>query len=158
MILSALFSFLGGSAFRMIWGEVSAWLTTRQDHEQELERIRLQGELDAAQHARNLEAMRLQSDLGVKTIQVQGDADLSLKEMDAWGKAVAGAVDPSDTTTVGQWVKAIRPAAATIALGLWALALYRAGFNMTDWDHELVGAVLGFFFADRSLVKSGKAG
>jgi hypothetical protein len=30
--------------------------------------MRLQGELDAAQHARNLEAIRVQVDLGVKTI------------------------------------------------------------------------------------------
>lgn len=156
-MFTALFSFLGGSAFRMIWGELSSWLTAKQDHSFEIERMRLQGEMDAAAHARNLEALRVQADLGVKTIQVQSEADLALKEMDAWGRAVAGAVDPSDQSAVGQWVKAIRPAAASIALILWALALYRTGLVMSAWDRELVGAILGFFFADRSLVKSGKA-
>lgn len=156
-MFTALFSFLGGSAFRMIWGELSSWLTAKQDHSFEIERMRLQGEMDAATHARNLEALRVQADLGVKTIQVQAEADLALKEMDAWGRAVAGAVDPSDQSAVGQWVKAIRPAAASIALILWALALYRSGLVMGTWDRELVGAILGFFFADRSLVKSGKA-
>jgi len=156
-MFTALFSFLGGSAFRMIWGEVSSWLTAKQDHSFEIERMRLQADMDAATHARNLEAIRVQADLGVKTITVQSEADLALKEMDAWGKAVAGAVDPSDRSTVGQWVKAIRPAAATIALLLWSMALYRMGFTMSAWDRELVGAILGFFFADRSLVKSGKA-
>lgn len=156
-MFTALFSFLGGSAFRMIWGEVSSWLTAKQDHSFEIERMRLQADMDAAAHARNLEAIRVQADLGVKTITVQSDADLALKELDAWGMAVAGAVDPSDQSRVGQWVKAIRPAAATIALLLWALALYRMNFTMSAWDRELVGAILGFFFADRSLVKSGKA-
>jgi len=156
-MFTALFSFLGGSAFRMIWGELSSWLTAKQDHSFEIERMRLQGEMDAASHARNLEALRVQADLGVKTIQVQSEADLALREMDAWGKAVASAVDPSDQSAVGQWVKAIRPAAASIALILWALALYRTGLVMSAWDRELVGAILGFFFADRSLVKSGKA-
>lgn len=156
-MFTALFSFLGGSAFRMIWGELSSWLTAKQDHSFEIERMRLQGDMDAAAHARNLESLRVQADLGVKTIQVQSEADLALREMDAWGKAVAGAVDPADQSAVGQWVKAIRPAAASISLVLWALALYRSGLVMSAWDRELVGAILGFFFADRSLVKSGKA-
>lgn len=73
-MISALFSFLGGSVFRMIWGEVSHWLTARQDHTFEIERLRLQADMDAAQHARNLEAIRMQADLGVKTIQVQAEA------------------------------------------------------------------------------------
>ena len=31
-MFTALFSFLGGSAFRMIWGEVTAFVSKRQDH------------------------------------------------------------------------------------------------------------------------------
>ena len=47
-MLSALFSFLGGSVFRMIWGEVSAYLTARQQHSQEMDRMKLQADLEAA--------------------------------------------------------------------------------------------------------------
>ena len=45
-MISALLSFFGGTAFRMIWGELSAWLNKRQDHQHEIERLRLQADLD----------------------------------------------------------------------------------------------------------------
>lgn len=35
-MFSALFSFLGGSVFRMVWGEASAFINKREDHKQEL--------------------------------------------------------------------------------------------------------------------------
>ena len=47
-MFSGLIAFLGGSAFRMIWGELAAWLTARQDHRHELERMRLSADLEAA--------------------------------------------------------------------------------------------------------------
>jgi len=72
--MGALFSFLGGSAFRMIWGEVSAYFTRKQEHAEEKERMELQGKLEAEQHARNMESIRVQAELGVKTIQMQATA------------------------------------------------------------------------------------
>ena len=60
-MISALIAFLGGSFVRMLMGEVAAWWTKRQDHSQEMDRMRLQGELDAAQHDRNQAAIRLQA-------------------------------------------------------------------------------------------------
>lgn len=155
-MLSALFSFLGGTAFRMIWGELSAWLTARQDHRHEVERMRLQAELDAAQHGRNLESIKVQAELGVKTIQVQAEADVSRLELEGWSGAVREALKPSGIWVVDVWNGVIRPLAATIALILWVGALNRQGWMMTAWDQELVGVVLGFFFASRELSKRGK--
>ncbi|WP_157991730.1 hypothetical protein, partial [Caldimonas tepidiphila] len=83
-MISALLSFLGGSVFRMLWGEISAMLTARQDHRHEIERLRLQGELEAAQHARVQDSIRLQHELGVRTITVQAEADQGRIEADAW--------------------------------------------------------------------------
>ena len=74
-MFSALFSFLGGSVFRMIWGEVSSFIEKRQEHAQEIERMRLQGDLDDKEHARNMEALRVQSELGIKEVQVKSVAD-----------------------------------------------------------------------------------
>lgn len=152
-MFSAIFSFLGGSAFRLIWEQISQWLTARQDHAQELERIRLQAEIDAQQHARNLEAIKVQADLGVQTIRVQGDHSIAQSEMDAWAGAVANAAKPSGIWIVDAWNGTIRPAAASISLLLWVVALNANGWKMTDWDRELVGVILGFFFATRSLIK-----
>lgn len=155
-MFSALFSFLGGSIFRMIWGEVSTWVTARQDHSQELDRMRLQGDLEAAQHARNLESIKVQAELGVKTIQVQAEADIGRLELEGWGGAVKEAMKPTGIYLVDLWNGIIRPLAASIALLLWVLALNTQGWKMTAWDTELVGVVLGFFFASRELLKRGK--
>ena len=155
-MFSALFSFLGGTLFRSIWGEISAYLTARQDHSFEVERMRLQGELDAAQHARNLDAQRVQAGLGIQTIQVQAEATIGKVEADGWYAAVQSAMRPTGVAWVDAWNGCIRPAAASIAILLWVLALNQQGWKMGDWDMELVGVVLGFFFASREFTKRGK--
>lgn len=151
--MGALLSFLGGSAFRLIWGQISEYLTERQNHKHEIERIRLQGELDAAQHERNQQAIRLQAELGVQTIRVQGDVEATNKELDGWAQAVANSQKPSGIWFVDFLNGIIRPLAACIAILLWVMALNSQGFKMTDWDRELVGAILGFYFATRILIK-----
>ncbi len=155
-MFSALFSFLGGSAFRMLWGEIAAWVSSKQEHSHEIERMRLQAELDAAQHSRNLEAQRLQAELGVKEIAVRSEADLALKDLDVWGKAIDNAGKATGFMLVDVWNGIIRPLVATIAVILWVLALNSQGWKMTEWDKEIVGVVFGFFFASRELAKRGK--
>ena len=152
-MFGAILSFLSGGVFRLLIGQVAGWLDKRQEHLHEIERARLQMEADAAQHARNLEAIKVQAELGVKTIQVQADAAVTSAEADAWRQAVASAVDPADNSWAGMWNKAIRPAAASIVLALWCLALWRQGFITNEWDRDVMGAVLGFFFASRALGK-----
>lgn len=154
--MSAILSFLGGSIFRMIWGEISAWMTAKQDHAHEIERMRLQGELDAAQHGRNLDAIRVQADLGVKTIQVQAESNIGQIETEGWAAAVKDAMRPTGIFLVDLWNGIIRPLAASIAIILWVLALNEQGWKMGEWDKELVGVVLGFFFASRELLKRNK--
>lgn len=155
-MLSGILSFLGGSVFRMIWGEISAWITAKQNHAFEIERMKAQEELEAAQHARNLEAIRVQAELGVKTIQVQADADSTRLELEGWSEAVANATKPTGIFAVDFWNGIIRPLAASIAIVLWVCSLNEQGWKMTAWDQELVGVILGFFFASRELMKRGK--
>ena len=94
-MFSAMFAFLGSSAFRMLWGEIAAWMSAKQEHNHEIERMRVQAELEAAQHARNLEAQRLQAELGIREIAVKSEADLALKDLDIWGRAVDNASKPT---------------------------------------------------------------
>ena len=154
--MSALLSFLGGSVFRMIFGELSAWLNKATDHKFEIERLKLQAEADAAQHARNMEALRVQAELGVKTIQVQGEADAARLELEGWAGAVKQAMVPTGILVVDVWNGIIRPLAASIAIMLWVVALNAQGWKMGDWDRELCGAILGFFFASRMMQRMGK--
>jgi hypothetical protein len=151
--MGALLSFLGGSAFRLIWAQISDYFTEKQNHKHEIERMKLQGELDAKQHERNQQAIKLQAELGVQTIRVQGEADANRLEMEGWAQAVSTATKPTGIWVVDLWNGVIRPLAASIAIFLWVAALNKTGFVMTEWDKELVGVILGFYFATRVLVK-----
>ncbi|MGH8436109.1 MAG: hypothetical protein ACRERX_16900 [Pseudomonas sp.] len=152
-MFSAILSFLGGSAFRLIWEQISQTWTAHQEQKHEIERMRLQGELDAAAHERNLAAIKLQAELGVKTIAVQAEADLSRLDATTFGQAVVESMKPTGNVIVDTWNGVIRPLAASIAIYLWVVALNAQGFKMSDWDRELVGVILGFFFATRILAK-----
>ena len=116
-MFSALFSFLGGSAFRMVWGEVASYFQKKQDHEFELERVRLQGAMEAAQHERNLAAIKLQSDLGIKVIEAQRDATLAGVEADAWLAAVKDVGKQTGIKFLDLWNGSVRPLLATLATG-----------------------------------------
>lgn len=155
-MFTALLSFLGGNAFRLIFGEIVAYLNKKQDHALEVERLRLQGELDAAQHARNLEAIRVQNELGVKVIQVQRDADLDRIDASAWAQAVADVGKQTGIKFLDYWNGSVRPLLATLAILVVVAEIMRNGFVLSDWDRELVGAILGIYVADRSLARRGK--
>jgi len=155
-MFTALFSFLGGSAFRMIWGEVSSYLNKRQDHTFELERLRAEGELDAARHDRDMARIRLQSDLKVQEVQVVADAAVSKTEVDAWLTAVQDVGKQTGINWLDAWNGAVRPLLATLAITVVVAEIIANGFVMSEWDRELVAAILGIYVADRSLVKRGK--
>lgn len=154
--MGGLLSFLGGSVFRMIWGEAAAWLTARQEHKHELDRLELQERVDAAAHARNLESMRLQAELGIKTIVEQRDADLSRLEGDAWGDLAKATARPTGVRFIDVWNGAVRPLLATLSILIVVAEAVAAGFILSDWTQSLVAAILGLYVADRSLGKRGK--
>ncbi len=147
--MGALFSFLGGSVFRAIWGEAASFVTKWQDSKIEADAMRLQGELEAARHTRELERLKVVSDLGIKEIEVRSDAEVEAKDAEAFIAAMGTINAKSGVRWVDGWNSAIRPAAATTALLLWWFCLYQKGFQLTDWDKELVGVIIGFYFAHR---------
>jgi hypothetical protein len=155
-MIATLLSFLGGTAFRMLWGEISAFVNKKQDHYYEIERMRLQGDMDAAAHARNLEAVRLQAELGVQMIRVQGEADVWRDESEAWGDAVRSIGRRSGIWFIDAWNGAIRPAVATVCLFLWTRHLHTHGWVLDEQSWMILGAALGLYIADRSLTKRGK--
>ena len=155
-MISALISFLGGSVFRMIWGEASAWLTKRQDHAQELDRIKLQAESDAAAHTRNLETIRTQAEAGVKVIQQQAVSASQGIESAAWLGAVGGTNKTIGIWFIDAWKGVIRPAVATWAVVMITIHYSNNGWVLDDNGWGLCGAALGIYLADRALFKRGK--
>lgn len=155
-MFSALLSFLGGSVFRMIWGEVSAFVNKRQDHAYELERMRTQSELEDKAAERQARQIELSHQLGVKTIEVQRDADVMKAEAEAFASALKDAQRPTGITWVDAWNAAVRPSYATFALLLWILKVATQDFTMDDFDIGLLAVIAGFYFASRELSKRGK--
>jgi hypothetical protein len=157
--IPAIASFLGGSAFRTVWGEVSHWLTTRQEHQQELERMRLQGELDAAAHAQQLEGIQLQAQMGVKLLEAKAEEahnQATTQDLDGWLTAVRDVGKQTGIKWVDAWNASVRPLLATLAVAWVAGEIARNGFDLSPWDRDLIGAILGVYTADRSLAHRGK--
>ena len=154
-MITALISFLGGSVFRTIWGELSSYFSKQQEHSMEIERIKLQGELDAAQHDRSMSAIKVQADLGVKTIQVQAEAAVSQIESEGWLAAVQATGKAIGIAWVDAWNAVIRPGVAT-----WAIIMMTLGESgviaLSDNTLAISGAALGIYLADRALFKRGK--
>jgi hypothetical protein len=153
---SSLVSFLGGSAFRMIWGEASAYFTRKQEHAQEVERMKVQADLADKEHARNLEAMRVQNELGIKVIEVQSQAALDQIETDAWATLVTNTTQKTGYGFIDIWKMSIQPALATFALLVVAGEVIRSGFVLSVWIMDLVSSILGIYLADRHLSRRGK--
>lgn len=155
-MFSALLSFLGGSVFRMLFGEISSWMNKKQDHLHEMDRMRLQGELDNSQFLRNQDALRLQAELGVKLVQVQAEAVVDQIEADGWLAAVKGTTQTIGIWFIDAWNGVIRPFVATWAVIMVTLHFAQTGWVLDDNGWSICGAALGIYLADRSLFKRGK--
>ena len=154
--MSALLSFLGGSAFRAIWGEASTAWNKHQDHKHEVEMRRLDAELESVRHKRELELQESMARLGIQTIEAKADADIGVIEADAWRGRVKDVERKTGVKALDVWRMSIQPALASIAILLWVSSMSANGFKMTDWDREIVGAVLGMYLANRHLTSRGK--
>ena len=155
-MITALLSFLGGNVFRMIFGEVISYLNKKQDHAQEVERMQIQAQLDAAQHDRNLAAIKVQADLGVKTIQVQAEAAVGAIEAEGWLAAVKATAIKTGVAWIDGWNAIIRPGVATWSLVMLTLAEIGAIAQLSDNVVAIASCALGIYLADRSLMKRGK--
>ena len=155
-MFSALLSFLGGSVFRMLFGEISSWMNKKQDHLHEMDRMRLQGELDTSQFLRNQDALRLQAELGVKLVQVQAEAVVDQIEANGWLAAVKGTTQTIGIWFIDAWNGIIRPFVATWAVIMVTLHFAQTGWVLDDNGWSICGAALGIYLADRSLFKRGK--
>lgn len=153
-------SFFGGAAFRMIWGELASWWTKRQDHAHEMDRMRLQGELAAEQHDRNLQAQRLQADLGIKVIEVQTAGAVAQIDAQGWLEAVRATTTRVGIGFIDGWNAVMRPAIAT-----WGVVMITAQevsrmagteFELSDVTLNVACGAIGIFIAARDLQKRGK--
>lgn len=155
-MFSALLSFLGGSVFRMIWGEVSAFFTRKQEHANEMERLRFQAELDDRAHERRMESVRFEAEQQVKVIRVQADAAVGQLEAEGWLEAVKATGRSVGVAWVDAWNAVIRPGVATWGVAMLTLAEIDAITALSEGTQSVIFAALGIYLADRTLGKRGK--
>jgi hypothetical protein len=148
-MFTALIAFLGSTGIRLALGHIFDFVTKWQDSKNELARLRLQGDLDAAQHARNLEAIKVQAALGVKVIEAQTESHVTQAEADAFVEAVKATGQKTGIVLVDLWNGVIRPTLATVCIGLWIAALWQQHWVLSEWDKALVSAALGIFVGGR---------
>lgn len=152
-MIETLVTFLGGTAFRLVFGSVMDFLSKKQDHQNEVEMQRLQAELESARSASEMAKIKLQADLGIKEITIRSDA----KEREAMGDAFIEAVKAAGTRTGIGWVDAwngiIRPAGASVSLAIWVGTMVAAGLLLSDFDKAMIAAFLGVFVGDRIYTK-----
>lgn len=154
-MLTGIIAFFTSNFARMVWGEVTAWLTSRQDHSQEMERMRLADELADKEHARQIESVKLQADLGQREIVLKSQAAIAEIDEQTWRSSSESTGRTTGVKVVDIWNGVIRPAGATWAL-LMVTANYAGLIKLDDYGWSLCGAWLGLYVASRDLFKRGK--
>jgi hypothetical protein len=155
-MIESLFAFLGGSVFRGVWGEISSYFSKSQEHTHELERMKIQADVDSAYHSRSMDMIRLQAELGVKTIQVQAESAISQIESEAWLSAVKSTTQSVGIFFIDAWNGVIRPLVATWAIVVISIDMASKQWVLDDNGWMLASAALGIYLADRALFKRGK--
>lgn len=148
-MISALITFLGGVTFRLFIGHLFDFVAKWQDQKNEIARMRVQADLEAAQHTRRLEAMRAQYEMGAKVIESYAEAQINMAEAEAVLEAVKATGRATGIRAVDLWNGIIRPLLASVCIVLWISSLVQRSFVLDDWDRALMSMALGIFVGGR---------
>lgn len=151
-MIEAIVTFLGSAMFRGVFEWVMGYFKNKQDIDKEIKLRKLDDELLANQHKRSIEFAETANKHKIEQIELDGK--LANERVDISGYYDA-AKDVANIKTgiafVDGWNASIRPAFASIALGLWCLSLWQQEFILTQWDQALVASILGLYCADRTI-------
>ena len=157
MGFEALLSFLGGAAFRSLLNSVLTIWTTAQDHKHELAMLEMQDRLDERRRTHELAMAEVAHKQGVEVIRVRGEADLQRTDAEAFVAAMRSFNQRTGIFFVDLWNGIVRPAFATLCLFLLLRHFAALDWKLDSDGFQLIGAVIGYFFADRTLFRSRQA-
>lgn len=152
-MIDALAGFVGGATFRMIFAGVGEAWKVYSERRHELKLLELQGRLDIDRHQRDLEMIKLQHDQGVQIVRVKGDLEVQQIDAEAFLAVMKQAHSGSGIWIIDFWNGIIRPAFATFCGFLLYRHFQAQHWALTDTGEQLVGSIVGFFFADRTLLR-----
>lgn len=149
--MSGLISFLGGTAFRWLFGELIGFFRAKQEHEQEMQRMRLSFEQDAQRHQWQQEAIAAQAAAGVRVIEAQAQAASGAAADAAFLAAVQGIDTASKRADwIGAFNALIRPELAQVSILLLAgHAIWPDVVVLQGIVAEVVCGALGLFIGER---------
>lgn len=158
----SLFSFLGGTVFRLVFGEVMSFLNKRIDHAHELAMMDKQLAADERRAQLQQAAAEQQAKLGIQMIEAQREAAADLLDGETFLMGVKATTIQTGIKIIDAWNAAIRPGVATWAIvmltieALGWLSVFGGGQELSADTREVISAALGLFLADRSLARRGK--
>jgi hypothetical protein len=150
-MFGGLISFLGGTAFRWLLGEVLGFVKARDEHRAEMARMALQHEQDRDRAQWQREAMAAAAAEGLRIVEAQSVASASRAADDAFLAAIEGVNEAGKRTDwIGAWNACIRPLLASVAIVLLVgQAVAPSVFILSALTLDLICAVLGVFVGER---------
>lgn len=155
-----LIAMLGGGVFRLLPFLVD-FFKAKKDADHEFRMTELQLKIDQARATQAIDLAHAQSDIAT-----------SIGEMQAWAEAIKGQSTP---TGIG-WVDAVSTTVRPFLTYYWCIGLYGTAKTIqvvvafqehvllkdfvpiliTPFDQQVIGAILAFWFVDRSLRRFSK--
>lgn len=153
--MGGLLSFLGGTAFRWLFGSVLDQWNKYQDHKHEMALLTLQHNQDADRHKWQQEAIRAQAEAGIKVIEAQTVQASTAAAEAAFNLAVAGANAAQERKDwIGGFNALIRPELAQVGiLLLVGNSLFPQHVTLTPVVLDVICAALGVFIGERIKAK-----
>jgi|SRR6185295_16812202 len=159
-MLLSLLSMLGGGLFRLL-PEVLKLFTAKKDADHEYRMTQLQLQIDQARATQNLDLVHAQGAIAADTA-----------EMSAMVEALKAQAVPSGIKWVDALSSSVRPVLTywfcLVMYTAYKVALFSAALHggvtwqqamiqgYTEFDQNIVGVIVGFWYADRSLRKASK--
>lgn len=149
--MGGVLSFLGGTAFRWVFGSLIDQWNKYQDHKHEVSLLELQHRIDADKHQWQQDAIKAQAEAGVRVIEAQSAAASTAAVEAVFSLAVQGVNEAQRRDDwIGGWNAMIRPLLATVAILMLAgESLMPGAITLTPLFAEVACAALGVFVGDR---------
>lgn len=155
-MFGGLISFIGGTAFRWILGEVFGFLRARDEHKAEMARMQMQMQMEQQRAQLQRDSIQQAHTLGLQIIEAQSAAAAEAMAGQTLLAAVQGANEAGKRSDwIGAFNALIRPQLAQVAIIMLVLQAFFPGVvTLTPVMVDLFCAVLGVFVGERIRAKS----
>jgi putative Ca2+/H+ antiporter (TMEM165/GDT1 family) len=150
-MMAGFLSFIGGTAFRWLFGEMIGFFKAREENRIELERIRLEHEHAKERAEWQRQAVADAAAQGIKVVEAQSEAYAARAADDAFLSAIGGVNEASKRADwIGAFNALIRPELAQVSIILLVChAFWPDAVVITGIVGEVICGALGLFIGER---------